>query len=237
MTVFRIFAFNGEDSFEQGHQSIGVEEIAKIPFIPLEEELDQLIAALTLMLSVFCQILKETGARAGEAAKLEWTDIDFQRRIININGPEKGSNPRSIVVSEKCIAMINRLPRKGLRLFRSWNALKSSFTTQRKRIAYKLTNPRLLRIHFHTFRHWYATIEQANFHQQSDEFTVKVANTEDEAVKLLEVGFEYVGIVLGCEMFRKQKCNYTLRPRIMHHRCMWHPLSPTCKPCSATLAG
>jgi len=51
----------------------------------------------------------------------------------------------------------------------------------------------------------YITIEQPLFQQTSDEFIVEVANTKEEAVKLLEVGFEYVGNILNAEIFRKRK--------------------------------
>ncbi len=36
-----------------------------------------------------------------------------------------------------------------------------TFRAQRKRIANKLGNPRILKIHFHTFRHWKASTEYA----------------------------------------------------------------------------
>ncbi|MEM3719709.1 MAG: tyrosine-type recombinase/integrase, partial [Candidatus Bathyarchaeia archaeon] len=95
-------------------------------------------------------------------------------------------------------------------------------------------NPRLLRISFHTFRHWKATmeyhktkdilyvkkllghkkienteiyidVEQALFQTQNDEFHVKVASTPDEIKALLEVGFEYVCEKDGLLFFRKRK--------------------------------
>ena len=43
----------------------------KLPFIPAEEEIDQLIAASGKKLSAFLQLLKETGMRRGEAIRLE----------------------------------------------------------------------------------------------------------------------------------------------------------------------
>jgi len=52
----------------------------------------------------------------------------------------------------------------------------------------------------------YVTIERTIFQQTSDDkFTVKVANTLDEAVKLLEVGFEYVCDYNEAKIFRKRK--------------------------------
>ena len=50
----------------------------------------------------------------------------------------------------------------------------------------------------------YIQIEQALFHEGSDEFTVKVARTPDEVKALLEVGFEYVCQKDELRFFRKR---------------------------------
>jgi len=195
----------------------------KIPFIPTEAELDALIAGSGKKTATFLQLLKETAMRAGEAKRLLWTDIDFERQIITLNAPEKGSLPRIWKVSRKLIAMLNALPRKSLRVFGDGpvNSLKSTFLKTRKRLAAKLQNPRLLRISFHTFRHWKATMEyhrtkdilhvmsflghkkidntliyvqidQKLFKDADDGFIVRVAHNVGEAVALIEAGFEYV---------------------------------------------
>lgn len=70
----------------------------KFPFIPTEEEIDQLIAACGKVVSTFLQLLKETGVRRGEAWTLQWTDIDMKNRNVGIT-PEKGSNPRILPIS------------------------------------------------------------------------------------------------------------------------------------------
>lgn len=73
-----------------------------LPFIPLDAEIDQLItgcANCCRQMSIFLQLLKETGARAGEAYRLTWTDIDDLAKTISIR-PEKGSNPRLNRISE-----------------------------------------------------------------------------------------------------------------------------------------
>jgi hypothetical protein len=43
------------------------------------------------------------------------------------------------------------------------------------------------------------------YQETSDQFTVKVADTMDEAVKLMEVGFEFHATVEGHQLFRKRK--------------------------------
>ena len=161
--------------------------------------------------------------RSGEAKRLQWTDIDFEKRLIRLNEPEKGSNPRIWRVSTELTAMLNNLPRKSERVFGnvSPGTMKATFISSRKSLAQKLQNPRLLRLTFHTFRHWKATahyhqtkdpyydkqflghkslsstevyinIERTMFESARDEFTVKVTEEPEEIKALLETGFEYV---------------------------------------------
>ena len=210
----------------------------KLPgFIPMESEIDALIAGSNRYLACFLQLIKETAMRAGEAFRLKWTDIDFERRIIILNEPEKGSNPRIWRVSGKLIEMLNSIPRRGEKVFpnKSLASLKNTFITTKKRLAHKLQNPRLLRIGFHTIRHWKATME---YHKTKDilyvknllghkkienteiyinleraifgdetaqEYHVKVASKPEEIKALLEVGFEYVCEKDGLMFFRKRK--------------------------------
>lgn len=88
----------------------------KIPFIPTEHELDALIAGCGKKTSTFLQLLKETAMRAGEAKKLRWIDIDFEKCLITLNYPEKGGNPRIWKVSTKLMDMSNFLPRNSLKV-------------------------------------------------------------------------------------------------------------------------
>jgi integrase len=211
--------------------------IRKIPFIPKETEIDQLIAGCSKRMSTFLQTLKETGARCGEIWWLKWKDIDFESHIINIT-PEKNSNPRVIRASKKLLGMLSHLPRNyGDRVF-SFPHMPvdhhaRGFCLQRKRIANKTGNPRILRIHFHTFRHWkgtmlyhktkdiyyvmqalghknikntllYIQLEKALFQGEQD-YISKVAKTEKDICALVEAGFEYVTEFQGATIFRKPK--------------------------------
>jgi len=144
----------------------------KIPFIPTEQELDALIAGSGKKLAAFLRLLKETAMRAGEAIRLEWTDIDFERHIITLNKPEKRSNPRMWKVSSELIAMLKNLPKENERVFgkATYFTMKHALWSVRKRLARNLQNPRLERITFHTFRHWKATML---YHQTKDPYYVK----------------------------------------------------------------
>ena len=206
-------------------------QVKKLPFIPTEEELDQLIAGCSHQMATFLQLLKETGMRCGEAYNLKWTDIDFRNNTVRI-APEKSSNPRIFKISNTLVSMLSRLPRNSERVFSYKNkrSLHKSFEKQRKRIAYKLGNPRILKITFHTFRHWKATME---YHKTKDilhvmqllghknikntliytqlvsfkdnEYVCKVAKTLEEATQLIEAGYEYVTDMNGYKLFRKRK--------------------------------
>jgi integrase len=211
----------------------------KIPFIPTEQELDQLISSTGWKISVILQIAKETAMRIGEILRLRWENVDPQRRVIIIDDPEKGSKPGISPITQNLIERILRLPKTTDRIFGTTKVTTatSTLTQARKRIAQKLNNPRLLRITFHTFRHWkatveyhktkdilhvqelfrhrnirntlvYITLEKGLFGQQCiDEYHVKVADNVEEAIKLVEVGFEYVtgDYGDGGKIFRKRK--------------------------------
>jgi len=211
------------------------DQIEKIPFIPTETELDQLIAACGKKMATLLQLLKETAMRVGEALRLEWIDVDTERCIITFNQPEKRSKPRIFKVSPRLVGMLQRLPKESERIFNTrLNVKQNTFMQTRKKAARALQNPRILKIKFHTFRHWKATteyhktkdilhvmkllghrnikntliyidLENVLFSEQNDEFHVKVAKTVEEACKLAEVGFEYFTTIDRIQIFRKRK--------------------------------
>jgi integrase len=199
--------------------------IKKIPFIPTEQEIDDVIAGSPTMIAAFLQLLKETAMRSGEAKRLKWVDVDLERRVITLNDPEKGSLPRIFNnLSSKLLGMLNSLPRESERVFgeRSLNSFKAVYQRARQRISFKLANPRLLEIHFHTLRHWKATMEYHHTkdilhvkeflgHKEidntliyisldkklfqnlpNDAFVTRVAHNVKEACELIETGFEFV---------------------------------------------
>lgn len=213
------------------------EGIRKIPFIPTETEVDQLIAGCSSRMGTFLQLLKETGCRSGEAWQLTWHDVDTITKTVRIT-PEKKSNPRISSISAKLAAMFEALPKTyGDRVFSTreqpLDHHRDHFTQQRKRIAHKLKSPRILRITFHTFRHFKGTME---YHKTKDilhvmqtlghknikntliyvqlaeelfkdlqEYVSKVAKTAKDACALIDAGFEFVCDFNGDKLFRKRK--------------------------------
>lgn len=207
----------------------------KMPFIPTEAEIDALIASCGRKTACFLQLLKETAMRAGEANNLRWTDVDLERRTIALNYPEKRGKARIFRISEKLAEMLGYLPKNDEQVFNSTlGGRRSTFTQSRKRTAAKLGNPRLIRICFHTLRHWKATIEyhrtkdllyvkqllghrtvettmlyiqleKALYNETSDTFHSATAGTIVEAQKLIEAGFDYVCAHGQVMLFKKRK--------------------------------
>ena len=190
-------------------------------------------------MACFLQLLKETGMRPGEAWQLQWMDLDTVTKTVRVT-PEKGSNPRIFHIGPKLVAMLDSMLRNyGNRVFSTPNMPlkhhRDHLRLQRKRIAFKLKNPRLLRITFKTFRHWKGTTE---YHRTKDilhvqqvlghknikntlvyitlanelfrdqqEYVSRVAKNAKESCVLVDVGFEYVTGEYndGGKIFRKPK--------------------------------
>jgi integrase len=207
-------------------------------FIPTEEEIDQLIAGCGKKTAAILQTLKETGMRIGECLSLKWTALNEAASILTLNNPEKNSLPRIFNISPKLALILRSLPKTNEKIFGLTKPkhAQSNFSKARQKIARKVGNPRLAKIHFHLIRHWFGTmeyhkkpdpdyvrrrlghkslqstqiyinIEQALFSNSSNEYHVKIAQLVEQAMALIEVGFEYVTGEYndGGKIFRKRK--------------------------------
>jgi integrase len=192
-----------------------------LAFIPTETEIDQLIAAAGKITGAFLQGLKDTGADPGELSRARWIDVDKETRTLKINFPVKGHNARILRISDGFLNRIMSFQKTSEIIFNR-KRMCANFWTQRKRIARKLQNPRILEIHFTTLRHWKGTME---YHRTKDvlyvqkllghkslqstmvyidyekacfgtpdneKFYSKVAINVGEAAELIEDGWEYV---------------------------------------------
>ena len=167
---------------------------------------------------------------------LTWACINVETRSITLRKAEKHSSPRVFHVSNMLIGMLNSQKKVNDKIFGKMSKSNATWCLikQRKRIAHRLSNPRIAKIHFHLIRHWYATMqyhkkpdllyvagllghksvlttqiyinmEKMAFGEGSNDYMVKVATTVEEACKLLEVGFEYVTEIESQKLFRKRK--------------------------------
>jgi integrase len=205
---------------------------AQLPFIPIEAELDSLIAGCGKKLASLLQLLKETGCRVGEARNAEWIDIDPESNIFNIRS-EKGSRNRQCKLSQKLVSMLSRLPKKNKLIFggTQTGVFRNGLQSVRKRQASKLESPRLLKIHLHSFRHWKAchvywkskdilytqsvlghkslssTLRYARIVQWEAEsdYLCRFTKSLAEASSLIEGGWEFVTDMDQGKLFRKRK--------------------------------
>jgi integrase len=191
----------------------------KLPYVPTESELDSLIAGAKREYACYLQFLKESGWRPSEPLTLTPMDIQLEREIATLNAPKKGSNPRQIKLSKKLIAMITPIvyhtKSKDKLWYVSRHTIAKNFNRLKKRLSIKLGNQNLTKITLYTFRHWKATME---YHRtkdilyvkallghknikntlvythlvdfKSDEWSCRVASTLNDAVELIEAGFE-----------------------------------------------
>jgi integrase len=209
--------------------------VKKLPFVPTENEVDALIAGCGKKTACFLQMLKDTGARPGEAFALKWINIDFEHSFVTVNNPEKNSLPRTLRVSSKLLAMLKGLKKRNEYIFRDspnsrLKRFSRNFYDSRIYMAKKLENPRLRSINLKTFRHWKASYEYHKtkdilhvkqllghvnimntlvytnlVHFEDQSFVCKCAKNSDEAMLLIESGFEFVCDVEGVKLFRKPK--------------------------------
>jgi integrase len=200
-------------------------------FVPLESELDALIARPRLKMSVFLQLLKETGVDSGEAWKLRWIDINVEKHTVDIH-PTKNHNARTLPVSINLVGRLLQLPRDEDRVFccKSLDGFRAGYEVMKDNLAVELSKPRIKEIAFRSFRHWKATTEYAKTkdilhvkwllgHKKientliythlitfdSNDYLCKAVKTIEEATVLIEAGYEYVTSIDGIKLFRKRK--------------------------------
>ena len=139
----------------------------QLVFVPLEQEIDALIAGCNRRLSCFLSLLKECGLRPIEAWSLLFTDIDTKQKTVNI-ATKKHGVPRILPLSDNMIDMLFGL--KGDRKYifavsgdtqrfpKELSHFTRNYLDRRREISKNLNNPRLLQISLYTFRHWRATM-------------------------------------------------------------------------------
>jgi integrase len=206
-------------------------------FLPTETEIDQLIAGSGKKTATLLLLMKETGMRLGECLSIKWLNVDFERKAITLSKAEKGSLPRSFSErSTMLMSMLGNLPKKNEKVFGGMktNTAIQSLVNARKKVAAKLGNSRIAKIHYHLIRHWFGTMEYHKrpdpdyvrrllghkrlssteiyinmeklvFGEGSRDYVVKVCAAIEEFRSLLAVGFDYVTDFEGQKVLRKRK--------------------------------
>ena len=207
----------------------------KLPYIPTENEIDQLIGGMSARVAAFLQLIKESAFRPVEAWSLRPCDFNLPAKTCTLNTPAKNSRPRQLKMRDKLTSMMIPLicgSSQNERIFRGkLKTIRTNFYRRRRQLAIQLGNPNLNKITFKTLRHWKATM---TYHKtkdilytqkilghkslknslvythlvdfgEEDSFTVKVASSLTEFTSLLEHGFEYVSDYEDAKVLRKRK--------------------------------
>jgi site-specific recombinase XerD len=144
-------------------------------------------------------------------------------------------------VSEKLIQMLMRQPRVGDYVFGKnpesiMKRMRANYDWARGYISAKTANKDLLKIHLHTFRHFFATklylqtkdikyvqkklghrnitsttiYENSLPNQEVETYVSKVADSDEDRLKLLNLGYEYSGLDTneGLPIMRKKVVGY-----------------------------
>jgi len=204
------------------------------PYVPTSEEVTILTSDAGKKYSLILCVFRDTGMRPIELerAKLKW--FDLSRGVVNVQTAKYGA-ARTLKLKTQTVAMLREYLAKhnfGLKdnIFPKARTMRVAFQRIRQRTATKLQKPELLRITLYSLRHYFATML---YHRTKDillvkaklghrrlentlvythlidfcdeEFTVRAAETVEQATKLIESGFEYVIEMDGVKLFRKRE--------------------------------
>jgi len=208
----------------------------KTVFIPSEKELYLATNTGHKESVVYSKFLYETGARTNEAQRVELTDLDIERNKVTIKASKNGDS-RIIPISKNLMDLLLSLPKDKETVFteRPRNSRSSAFHNRMLRLSKIHDNPRLAKIHLHTFRHCKALREyhktrdilhvmtilghrkidttyryvrlynQVYKNENPDQFVTKIASNQEERFELFNNGWSKVGEDGNDWYFRKPK--------------------------------
>ena len=206
----------------------------KLPRIPTEERINQVIVRARGKYVLVFSILRDTGMRPIELERTRTRDIDLERGTITVR-TAKGGIGRVVQVRRRTLALLKEYLGKhnfGLndQPFPKRRKMTGRWVRLRNTVAEKLMDPAFRTIRLYDLRHFAATMmyhktrdilytQRMLGHRnlkstlryvqligfEEDDYTSAVARTLKEARQLIEAGFEYVTEVEGARVFRKRK--------------------------------
>ncbi len=119
------------------------------------EEIEIIESKLDDRFKPYFYILVDHGTRRGETLKMEWNDIDFEKRLWHIRAAVcKTKRARVIPLTDRVIGLLNAMPRASERVFSGWcdTTPRWYLNKARKAAELELKKP-LAPIFPHLFRH------------------------------------------------------------------------------------
>ncbi|UCH32436.1 MAG: tyrosine-type recombinase/integrase [Candidatus Bathyarchaeota archaeon] len=206
----------------------------RLPRIPTEEKINQVIVRARGKYVLVFSILRDTGMRPIELERTRTRDIDLERGIITVR-TAKGGAARNVQIRKQTLALLKEYLGKhnfamNDRPFPKRRKMTGRWVRLRNTVAAKLMDPTFRTIRLYDLRHFAATM---TYHKtrdilytqrllghrnlkstlryvqliafKDDDYTSAVARTVEEIRQLIEAGFEYVAEVDGAKVFRKRK--------------------------------
>ncbi len=206
----------------------------KLPRIPTEERINQVIVRARGKYVLVFSILRDTGMRPVELERTRTRDIDLERGTITVR-TAKGGAGRTVQVRRQTLALLKEyIGKRNFRLddkpFPKRKKMTGRWVRLRNTVAAKLMDPAFRTIRLYDLRHFAATMayhktrdilytQKMLGHRnlkstlryvqliafKDDDYTSAVARTVEEVRQLVEAGFEYVTEMDGAKVFRKRK--------------------------------
>ena len=203
--------------------------------LPTKEKLLMLTAKARLPTSIKLMLSMETGLRPVELCRLKVNDVDFDHRLVNPITAKGGDPRSLKISQELAAAIKEWAIKNNLnlndQLFKG-NAddYGKHYRAMRNKLAKDLKDPSIHTIRLYDFRHYFCS-KQLNdtkdpyfvmvqmghkklettqkymhlMNLESDEWTCKAAATKEEAISLIEGGFQYVTAMDEVKLFKKRK--------------------------------
>jgi integrase len=204
----------------------------KIPITPTKQSVEAIISSATLKTATIFTILAETALEGAELHKIRQKDIDKTQGIITAEG-NKGHRGRSFKLKQATAEMLRTYLGKYTKEhpFPRPQIMAEAWREARSRASKKLNNPELLKIPLKSLRNYSAVqlyyqtqdpwrvmlhlghkkLETTQHYisgmipQGEAEYTCKTAKTAEEAINLIEAGFQYVNHIGELALYRKRK--------------------------------
>jgi integrase len=203
-----------------------------VPLIPSTENVNKIIGASTKRYSIIFTLLAEIGLSGQELHKLSRKDIDTEKGIIRVRG-YKGHASGTYKLKKRTLEMLRDYLAKNPQEhpFPKPKTMGEIWLTFRNRVADNLKQPELKRIQLRHLRNYsganlYNRLKdpiavmrhlrhkklETTMHylsaidlNEEEDFVVRTANTLQQAVELVENGFQYVTDMDNIKIFRKRK--------------------------------
>jgi integrase len=202
------------------------------PIIPSTENVTKIISASTKRYATIFAIMAETGIEGEELHRLHKNQIDTERGIISIKGT-KGHDSGTYKLKSQTAEMLREYLAKNPQdyPFPKPKVMSDQWRTVRDRLTENLRQPDLKKIPMKSLRNYSGAklyyshpdpilIMRHLRHKKLDttmhylkaitidgeeEYTCKSAKAPEEAMKLIEIGFQFVNTIDEISLYRKRK--------------------------------